>query len=282
MNDEPPGERCDHQHRSCAESGHRRAGETQCRPQQVRTQCRAARPPLPGHHRPAEEPQQHAPPGAQHPGHAATVEAVRPGTARPESASQRSSSRLRAYALPKLAVIIIKTARCARRGPAPAPASGLGRGPGRRAPALTPLPPLISLAHRARKRCCRLPSSSALPVSSSRPPRRGRSLRSRRMRSASPNLDPAPAREDRRLSRKTGSRAGDGRWLTARRRTRSGLARCGSRFTRWGWTATARRSGLGGKDDRAAVEWTPVNSPFPSRDRRRVRRRVATKRATLG
>jgi len=35
-----------------------------------------------------------------------------------------------------------------------------------------------------------------VPVSRSRSPCRGRSLRSRRMRSALPNLDPAPARQD--------------------------------------------------------------------------------------
>jgi hypothetical protein len=40
-------------------------------------------------------------------------------------------------------------------------------------------------------------------VSRSWPPRRGRRLRSRRMRSATPNLDPAPARQVRRLSRMT-------------------------------------------------------------------------------
>jgi hypothetical protein len=48
-----------------------------------------------------------------------------------------------------------------------------------------------------------VPSSSATRLSCSRPPRRGRSLRSRRMRSASPNLDPTSA---------PGSGAYRGRW----------------------------------------------------------------------
>jgi hypothetical protein len=54
--------------------------------------------------------------------------------------------------------------------------------------------PQIKSVHTARTLVGAWPSSSAVPLSGSRPPRRGRSLRSRRMRSASPNLDPAATR----------------------------------------------------------------------------------------
>jgi hypothetical protein len=58
-------------------------------------------------------------------------------------------------------------------------------------------PPLINQAHLgARSQRCTVPSSSATRLSRSRPPRQGRSLQSRRMRSASPNLDPASTRQD--------------------------------------------------------------------------------------
>ena len=63
--------------------------------------------------------------------------------------------------------------------------------------------PLISQAHQVMSACCAVRSSSAGRLSCSRPPCLGRSLRSRRTRSASPNPDtaiarrgPAPVEED--------------------------------------------------------------------------------------
>src|SRR5262249_29818186 len=86
--------------------------------------------------------------------------------------------------------LLIKAARCARRGPALAPASAfLGEArPARAGPTLQPS--LIDRAHTAGIRTGTLPSSSAGSLSSSQPPRLGRSLRSRRMRSAAPNRRP--------------------------------------------------------------------------------------------
>jgi len=59
----------------------------------------------------------------------------------------------------------------------------------------TAQPPLINEAHR-HLRGAAATVSLAFRLSSSQPPRLGRSLRSRRMRSAAPTLDPVPTRQD--------------------------------------------------------------------------------------
>src|SRR5215813_13604505 len=92
--------------------------------------------------------------------------------------------------LPNYAVLGIKAARYARRGPALAPASAfLGEARPARA-ALRTEPPLISQAHQHATRVLHDAVFLGDSLSRSRPPPLGRSLRSRRMRSAAPNLDP--------------------------------------------------------------------------------------------
>jgi hypothetical protein len=83
---------------------------------------------------------------------------------------------------------------CGAAGPAPASASGLG-GPGRRVPGhamQVTIDQSGSPGDATGAGLCRLPGD---PLSRSRLWRLGRSLRSRRMRSASPNPDTAPARQ---------------------------------------------------------------------------------------
>src|SRR5260370_41594432 len=93
------------------------------------------------------------------------------------------------------ALVPVKAARCARRGPALAPAFAFWERPGRRAPAPGHRLTLISQAHLA----ARLVLDAAVFLRDSfsppPPPRLGRSLRSRRQRSASPHLDPAGGRQ---------------------------------------------------------------------------------------
>ena len=86
----------------------------------------------------------------------------------------------------------IKRRRCAVPGPASAAASGLGeaQAAGRRARAMQVT--TTDQSGSPDDALCRLPGE---PLSRSRPPRLGRSLRSCRRRSASPNLDTAPARQ---------------------------------------------------------------------------------------
>ncbi len=95
----------------------------------------------------------------------------------------------------RIAPYLIKAARYARRGPALAPASGLGGSPGRRAPALTPRSAAGQPGSFGTRRVLHGAVFLCELLSRSRPPRRGRSLRSRRTRSASPNLDPTSARQ---------------------------------------------------------------------------------------
>jgi hypothetical protein len=83
----------------------------------------------------------------------------------------------------------IKAARCARRGPAPALGRCLRR-PGRRA-LVQPLNRRRSIGLPTHIRVLDAAVFLGGPLSSSRSPRLGRSLRSRRMRSASPNPRPA-------------------------------------------------------------------------------------------
>ena len=82
-------------------------------------------------------------------------------------------------------------------------------GPGRRAPTHALAPPLISHAHPARNPVLHSAVFLGNPVSRSRPPCLGRSLRSRRMRSAAPNLDTPPARQGLAPRRKTGKKKAD-------------------------------------------------------------------------
>ena len=85
-----------------------------------------------------------------------------------------------------------------RRGSALAPTSALRR-PGRRAPGHTPQPQQVSHAHTASRTVPREAVFFAVRLSRSRPPRLGRSLRSRRFA----NLDPASTRQDSAAARKT-------------------------------------------------------------------------------
>ena len=88
----------------------------------------------------------------------------------------------------------IKSGACGAAGPASAPGSALGR-PAQRTPGRT----LAASADQHRShgthagtRQGRLPRRTIVPLPAAR---LGRSLRSRRMRSASPNLDPAATRQ---------------------------------------------------------------------------------------
>ncbi len=92
------------------------------------------------------------------------------------------------------------------------PASALGR-PGRRAPAPGVRTPQIGQPHPARSRVTHKAVFLGVPLSRSRPPRLGRSLRSRRMRSASPNLDPAATHQDSAPIEEDRRRAGHGMGL---------------------------------------------------------------------
>src|SRR5262245_45969224 len=67
-----------------------------------------------------------------------------------------------------------------RRGPAPAPTSGLGEAPVGCAPAPTPEPPQINQAYPGAQPVLAEAVFLGRPVSSSRTARQGRSLRSRR------------------------------------------------------------------------------------------------------
>ena len=80
--------------------------------------------------------------------------------------------------------------RLRRRGPAPASASAFWERPGRRAPAQHLTRHQTTTIHAACGWCwrCRLPQRFIVP---SRPPRLGRSLRSRHLRSASPKPKPS-------------------------------------------------------------------------------------------
>ena len=82
-----------------------------------------------------------------------------------------------------------------RRGPALASAFALGR-PGRRAPALSHRHVVDQPGPSAQRAVLDGAVFLGDSLSRSRPPCLGRSVRSRRMRSASPNLDPTASRKD--------------------------------------------------------------------------------------
>jgi hypothetical protein len=105
-------------------------------------------------------------------------------------------------ALPNSAVFRSSAAPTAPHGPASAPRSAL-EGPrgARRATPDGTTDQQGSVVTRPGAALGRLPGA---PVSRSRPPCLGRSLRSRRTRSATPNLDTAPARKGSAPIRKTG------------------------------------------------------------------------------
>ncbi len=100
-----------------------------------------------------------------------------------------------AGALPNPAVLDQGGTATRRRGPALASASALGR-PGRRAPAPSHRHVVDQPGPSAQRAVLDGAVFLGDSLSRSRPPCLGRSLRSGRMRSASPNLDPTASRKD--------------------------------------------------------------------------------------
>jgi hypothetical protein len=119
-----------------------------------------------------------------------------------------SPVRPRSAKLPNLPLVGIKAAPAAPLARRQRPGSSLSRGPPGRTPGHKPTEPQIQAVLTSRASAHDSAIFLGGPLSSSRPPRQGRSLRLRRTRSAPPTLDPmsthkgsAPIEEEGRKAR---------------------------------------------------------------------------------